>query len=214
MSEFKYVEEGRELEILKKKLIKRLDDLHCDQNPWNVDQGSLLNGCGLVATRNIKKNELIFFDRAIVLGPRKSNMFIQNYCVMCFQKMLKLTLCEHGCRLPVCASCVDTRDDQHAKECSALRQWEYTTFNKHSKLVSRNIGLIRFLLLHKEEKKELKSLCWRQVVSEHNMEVDTLLKEFKYLPTKYVDELKIISDILNTNAFETVAFEDVSLRGM
>jgi hypothetical protein len=213
MAEFKHVEEGRELEILKKKLILRLGDLHDDRNPWNVEQ-SLVHGCGLVATRTIKKNELIFFDRAVVLGPRKNNIYHQNYCAMCYQKMVKLTWCAEGCRLAICTPCAQSKAEEHSRECATLRQWDFTSYNKHSKLMSRNVGLLRYLMLPKEEKRAIRSLCWRQVPSVHNLEVEALVKEFKYLPTKYIDELKVISDILNTNAFETLAFEDVSLRGM
>lgn len=56
----------------KAELLEFLDGLYTPDQPWDITvfEGY---GRGMVATRDIAENELIFLDRPILLGPRVNN---------------------------------------------------------------------------------------------------------------------------------------------
>jgi hypothetical protein len=159
---------------------------------------------------NFLANQLIFKDRALVIGPRNNN-YEHIFCIVCFKKMSTLQLCPFGCRLPICDnSCSDS--EQHKTECDLIKVWEFADEKKYSKVVFRSLAQIRGLNLSKQEKAVVEAM-YCHLTEQVNEETDLLIKEFKNIPNDRINELKLILAALNTNAFETITKHQISVRG-
>jgi SET domain len=209
------IDTNNNLDDVKSVYVKYLSGLHSPDNPWVMGQFEVGDGTlirGLRATRDIQANELVFRDRALVIGPRCNN-YEHIFCVVCFKTMSSLVMCPFGCRLPVCDnSCSDS--DRHRPECELIRRWKYVDpLKKYSRVCFRSLPQIRGLLLPKDEKTVVAAMA-ANLTKQVSAEAEGITKEFQNVPRETVDELKLIIAALNTNAFETITTDQTSLRGL
>lgn len=190
-------------EEFKSLLVKHLRDASIfteDECVWDIVEKEPFGRC-LVAKRQIQVNELIFYDKALLIGPRVNN-YDKIFCVSCYKVLPKLTLCAAKCKFPVCTQCVDS--DSHKVECNLIKSWGLRNINRYSKHLFRALTIIRGLLLSDDDKKLMMMMACHNNTDQQNLEVERILDEFEYLNSEpeTVDKLKKISSILNTNAFE------------
>lgn len=206
-------------EEFKSSLIKYLRDASIyteDECVWDIEHKEPFGRC-LVAKRDIQVNELILYDRPLLIGPRVNN-YDKIFCVSCYKVLPKLLLCSAKCKFPVCADCVDSK--QHKRECELIRSWGLRNVNRYSKHLFRALTIIRGLLLSSDDTKLMFMMACHDNSQLQNMEVEKILDEFEGLTAdcEVVQTLKRISSVLNTNAFEVgVAFDsepehNISLR--
>lgn len=209
-------------EEFKSLLVKRLRDASLfteDECVWDIVQKEPFGRC-LVAKRDIQVNELIFNDKALLIGPRVNN-YEKIFCVSCYKVLPKLMLCTAKCKFPICAQCVDS--DCHKIECDLIKSWGLRNINRYSKHLFRALTIIRGLLLSDDEKKLMFMMACHDNTDQQNLEVERILDEFEDLKSdpETVEKLKKISSILNTNAFEVgvaaaesdvEALQNISLR--
>lgn len=206
-------------EEFKDALIKYLRDATIyteDECVWDIVEKEPYGRC-LVAKRDIQVNELILYDKPLLIGPRVNN-YEKIFCVSCYKILAKLTLCSAKCKFPICADCVDSK--QHKKECELIRSWGLRNENRYSKHLFRALTVIRGLLLSNDDTKLMFMMACHVNSQLQNMEVEKILDEFEGLTAEsdVVQTLKRISSVLNTNAFEVgVAFDaqpehNISLR--
>lgn len=116
--------------------------------------------------------------------------------------MKKLSLCNNCLKFPLCDEC-KAQKNYHTDECQLLRSWKFTN-NHYSKHLFRALTVIRGLLLEEDDKVLMNMMACHQHATVQNIEVEKILNEFEDLKAEsdIVIELKKISSILNTNAFE------------
>jgi hypothetical protein len=206
-------------EEFKASLIKYLRDANIyteDECVWDIVLKEPYGRC-LVAKRDIQVNELILYDKPLLIGPRVNN-YEKIFCVSCYKILPKLTLCGAKCKFPVCADCVDSKN--HKKECELIRSWGLRNANRYSKHLFRALTVIRGLLLSNDDNKLMLMMACHDNSTQQNLEVEKILDEFEGLTgeSEVVKSLKKISSVLNTNAFEVgIAFDaqpehNISLR--
>lgn len=200
-------------------LIKYLRDAAVfteDECVWDIVEREPYGRC-LVAQRDIQVNELILYDKPLLIGPRVNN-YDKIFCVSCYKILPKLTLCTEKCKFPVCGECVESK--QHKPECEMIRSWGLRNVNRYSKHLFRALTVIRGLLLSTDNTKLMFMMACHDNSAQQNLEVEKILDEFEGLTgdCETVLMLKRISSVLNTNAFEVgIAFDaepqhNISLR--
>ncbi|KAH8397912.1 hypothetical protein KR222_006201 [Zaprionus bogoriensis] len=98
-----------------------LGDLREELPNWTLAP-SPVAGRGVFATRDIAAGELIFRERALVVGPTARKGSQLNTCVCCHRLLAqKRFLCPHRCTLPVCGECADS--EAHRNECAHFQRW-------------------------------------------------------------------------------------------
>lgn len=98
-----------------------LGDLREELPNWTLAP-SPVAGRGVFATRDIAAGELIFRERALVVGPTARKGSQLNTCVCCHRQLAqKHFLCPHRCSLPVCGECADS--EAHRNECLHFQRW-------------------------------------------------------------------------------------------
>jgi hypothetical protein len=122
--------------------------------------------------------------------------------VSCYKVLNKLTLCSAKCKFPICDEC--QHSSLHRTECELIRSWKIKHENKYSKHLFRALTVIRGLLLSEDDTKLMFMMACHENTTVQNMEVEKILDEFDGLTadSELVTQLKKISSILNTNAFE------------
>lgn len=205
-------------EEFKNFLIRYLRDaeIYTEDCVWDIEYKEPFGRC-LVAKRDIQVNELILYDKALLIGPRVNN-YEKIFCVSCYKVLTKLTLCNFKCKFPVCQDCADSK--KHRKECELIRSWGLRNTSRYSKHLFRALTVIRGLLLSPDDTKLMFMMACHDSTAQQNMEVEKILDEFEGLTAdcEIVQTLKKISSVLNTNAFEVgVAFDsepehNISLR--
>lgn len=127
---------------------------------------------------------------------------IKIFCVSCYKVLQKLTLCNNKCKFPICAEC--QHSGQHRIECELIRSWKLKNENIYSKHLFRALTVIRGLLLSDDDRKLMLMMACHENTALQNLEVEKILDEFDALTadSDVVTQLKKISSILNTNAFE------------
>lgn len=196
-------------EEFKSRLIKYLRDASLfteDECVWDIVYQEPFGRC-LVAKRDIQVNELILYDKALLIGPRVNN-YDKIFCVSCYKVLSKLTLCRAKCKFPVCEECVDSK--YHRRECELIRSWGLRDANRYSKNLFRALTVIRGLLLSPDDTKLMFMMACHDNTAQQNMEVEKILDEFEGLTgdCETVESLKKISSVLNTNAFEVGIAQD------
>lgn len=107
--------------------LARLVDLHLsdlrDPEPnWTIGPSNVA-GRGVFATRDIQQGEVLFRERALVVGPTARKGSILNTCVCCHKLLaVKDFLCKNKCTLPVCDKCADS--PEHHNECQLFQRWQ------------------------------------------------------------------------------------------
>lgn len=206
-------------EEFKNRLIKYLRDASIfteDECVWDIEEREVYGRC-LVAKRDIQVDELILYDKPLIIGPRVNN-YEKIFCVACYKIVPKLTLCDMRCKFPICDDC--TCSKQHAKECELIRSWGLKNSVRYSKHLFRALTVIRGLLISDENSELMFMMAKHDNSTQQNLEVDKMQAEFNDLApdSETIKKLKDISSILNTNAFEVgIAHESkpvniVSLR--
>ena len=215
------------LHQLNSALLHHLGDLHIINTPWELSN-AVLSGRGVIATRDIEPNELIFKDRPLILGPR-ANKIQLILCVVCHQKVTIKDICPRGCGLPICQIkktindiintkyCYDT--DEHIFECELLQKWCPKNKNIVSLNTLRALPIIRGVLLDDKRKILLNLLQGNIPKPEQELEIIKASEEFHNFPND-AETMKLLLhtlSVLNTNAFETLVASEsdnyFSLRG-
>ncbi|XP_055523519.1 SET domain-containing protein SmydA-8 [Wyeomyia smithii] len=188
-------------------LVEFLGELYCPDQPWDVVMFEGY-GRGLVATRDISTDELIFLDRPILLGPRVNNYDV-IFCASCCRIQKKLTICSGGCRLPICADCDPSAaaETRHTKECKIINSWQPKDPRRYCKSILYAMTPIRALLLNDRDRAIVLGMEGHQPRKDMVTEIEWLLKKnvFENLPVdgSQVEFLRQVVNVLNTNAFET-----------
>ncbi|CAO1397800.1 unnamed protein product [Diamesa hyperborea] len=178
---------------------------------WDIVEQEPYGRC-MVAKRDIQVHELILNDKPLLIGPRVYN-YDKIFCVCCYKILGKLTLCTEKCKYPVCGDCSVSK--AHQKECELIKSWKLKNDHKYSKYLFRALTVIRGLLLSESDTALMHMMACHENGNIQNMEVDKILDEFDGLTAECetIQELKKISAVLNTNAFE-VGIANISLRGL
>lgn len=121
--------------------------------------------------------------------------------------MNELILCNDCLKFPLCNDCSSKIQNYHVKECQLIRSWNYcnTPNNHYSKHLFRALTVIRGLnVLEGEDKMLISMMACHQNSTLQNVEVDKILSEFEFLQkdSDIIENLKKVSCVLNTNAFE------------
>lgn len=183
------------------------EKLYSPEQPWDIAvfEGY---GRGLVATRDIAVNELIFLDRPILVGPRVNNYDV-IFCASCCRIQKRLTLCSGGCRLPICADCDRSAapETPHTAECTVITSWQPKDQKRYCKTILYALTSIRAMLLNDLESRIVFNMEGHAPRKDMITEIDRLLKDqiFANLPegSANLTFLRRIVNVLNTNAFET-----------
>lgn len=173
-------------------------------------------GCGIFAIRDIQPNEILFYDKPLLLGPtgdpKESVM-----CVMCYKKLEKPKdyLCREQCGQLLCDN--DLCATQHRTECKYLREWMPKNPNDISFPKMKALSVIRsqFLTINQLEFLNLMQKNYSKTNSEIFFD-----NEFENFPEN--DEIlslfKAAEAAINTNAlkvlYKQADSECVNLRGL
>lgn len=191
----------------KHELVAFLGDLYTPDQPWDIIVFDGY-GRGLVATRDIAVNELIFLDRPILVGPRVNNYDV-IFCASCCRIQKKLTLCSGGCRLPVCAMCDISAapETPHTAECKVITSWQPKDQKRYCKTILYALTSIRAFLLNDHHRSIVLNMEGHPPRKGMITELDRLLKDqiFASLPedSPNLKLMRQVVNVLNTNAFET-----------
>lgn len=179
---------------------------------WDIEYREGYGRC-MIAKRDIEINELIFYDRPLLIGPRVNN-YDKIFCVSCYKVLPKLKLCAAKCKFPVCDDCFDSKE--HRRECELIRSWGLRDQNRYSKHLFRALTVIRGLLLSSDDTKLMFMMARHENTTIQGIEVEKILDEFESLTEdcETFQTLKRISSVLNTNAFafDSNPENNISLR--
>lgn len=173
-----------------------------DNNPaWEVGI-SKIAGRGIMATRNIKRGEIIFRDRPIIIGPAARQEEVLNCCTVCF-KMLPDTkfMCRNNCALPVCQLC--SRKKQHKTDCDLFKSWEPIEMDVANSMILRLLCVARAINIPKEER-DLIYCLQANLDNNHRTEVRNVARCFKKFPTdkKLIEIMNRTVAVLRTCGFD------------
>ncbi|XP_034112789.1 SET domain-containing protein SmydA-8 isoform X1 [Drosophila albomicans] len=208
-----------------------LGDLREEQPNWMLAP-SPVAGRGVFATRDIAAGELIFRERALVVGPTARKGSQLNTCVCCHRLLAsKHFLCPHHCTLPVCGECADSA--AHRNECEHFQRWmpkDLTASEEQppakeppsaegdpqdvatkeplgdvvNPLSLRILTAVRVFYLSKEQR-ALVDAMQANAERGYRQEIIKAAQCFRKFPTTdkpFMDQLFRVVGVLNTNAFE------------
>lgn len=172
-------------------------------------------GRGLIATDDIKSDEVVFVDHPLVCGPR-SGTIVQRGCTVCrnidsdtLYKCSKcaLLLCSEQCQ----------NSGTHLSDCSVISCWpnKVPIEDIDDTLMSRALTAVRALSLNKDQKNLLTSLQ-AHVFHQHGSEIRAL-KECFDIFVEDEEFMTLVSCILDTNAFQMAVpygKKEMNLRGI
>ncbi|XP_073833645.1 SET and MYND domain containing, arthropod-specific, member 8 isoform X1 [Musca autumnalis] len=211
--------------------LARLVDLHLadlrDPEPnWTIGP-SPMAGRGVFATRDIQQGELIFRERALVVGPTARKGSILNTCVCCHKLLaVKDFLCKNKCTLPVCDKCSDS--EQHRNECELFQRWQPKDLQKTTDeddccpvnaMSLRILTAVRVFFLQPDQRALVQAMqanddkCYRGEI----IKAAQCFRKFPTTDKPYMDKLFRVVGVLNTNAFEApcrVGDHEILLRGL
>ncbi|XP_017871250.1 PREDICTED: protein msta [Drosophila arizonae] len=216
--------------------LARLIDVHLGElrevlPNWTLAP-SPVAGRGVFATRDIAAGELIFRERALVVGPTARKGSQLNTCVCCHRLLgAKQFLCPHRCTLPVCGECADS--EAHHNECAHFQRWQPKDLSEECKellptgepvdvvnpLSLRILTAVRVFYLSKEQR-ALVDAMQANAERGYRQEIIKAAQCFRKFPTTdkpFMDQLFRVVGVLNTNAFEApcrVDGHESLLRGL
>lgn len=157
-------------------------------------------GCGVFATRDIDQDEVLFYDRPLMLGP-SGNPQEPICCVNCYKILegdITSYMCPNQCGLMLCKS--NTCIENHKNECELFREWQPKNPNQISYRRLKALFVIRGLFLSESQKKFFNLLQKNYAVGKKDI---YFTGEFDNFPTDklIVDELRASSVAIHTNAF-------------
>ncbi|CAH0404975.1 unnamed protein product [Chilo suppressalis] len=183
-----------------------------EQTVWVIKK-SKISGRGLFATKQIKRGDLIFKNKPLIIGPRGDHAR-DSFCSTCYTIESNCTPC-NTCSLLLCSQC--TMNENHTKECDFIfGNWKLKpNCDKQPADLTRSLIYIRSLLLDEEEKhllsifqknndkfpvEELEALCNNYVITEEQVRF-----------------MKSVDSIFKSNAFRVAHDKNskkVPLRGL
>lgn len=186
------------IQNFKKSLIKHINELYDPNQPWDIKYFPEC-GRGMVATRDINENEIIVYDKPLLLGPSGNNNVL--LCVNCYKIMNEANVC-NMCHLTICINC--NNKEEHAVECNLISNWKPKKLSV-SPIVSLLTPIRGFLLT--DEQKELVDLMENHDFEQTEKELTRVIETFENFPKdeKNLKFLKKIISVLNTNAFASVS---------
>ncbi|ALC49539.1 msta [Drosophila busckii] len=216
--------------------LARLIDVHLGELREELPNWTLapspVAGRGVFATRPIAAGELIFRERALVVGPTARKGSQLNTCVCCHRLLsAKQFLCPHHCTLPVCGDCADS--EAHQNECKHFQRWlpkdlsqecqdaviagtatatttatataaDSTPADVVNPLSLRILTAVRVFYLSKEQR-ALVDAMQANAERGYRQEIIKAAQCFRKFPTTdkpFMDQLFRVVGVLNTNAFE------------
>lgn len=187
--------------------------LQNDLPPNWIIKKSNISGRGLFAAKPIKRGELIFSNRPLVLGPR-GDRSSENFCSICYIIKESCYPCSK-CGLLVCSAKCESCE-QHTKECAFLvNNWKLKPeCEKNPTVLIRVLAYMRSLLVDDDEK-YLLSLMQKNLTS-HTEEIDTLCSNYE-IPEDQIKFMKSVDSTMKLNAFrigQSDGGSKVPLRGL
>ncbi|XP_034489972.1 SET domain-containing protein SmydA-8 [Drosophila innubila] len=188
------------------KRTSELLDLHLapfkDKDPaWEVGV-SKIAGRGVMATRHLKRGEIIFQDSPLLIGLAAHEEDSLNSCSVCF-KVLPDTrfMCRQGCGLPVCSLCAKKK--QHKTDCDMFKSWSPNEPDVANSVIIRLLCVARAINLTKDQR-DLIYCLQANLDNNHRTEVRNAAKCFKNFPTdkKIVEIMNRTVAVLRTNGFD------------
>ncbi|XP_016936678.3 SET domain-containing protein SmydA-8 [Drosophila suzukii] len=188
------------------KRTSELLDLHLapfkDKDPaWEIGV-SKIAGRGVVATRSLKRGEIIFRDSPLLIGLAAHEEDSLNACSVCL-KMLPDTrfMCRQGCGLPVCSLCAKKK--QHKSDCDLFKAWGPNEPDVANSVIIRLLCVARAINLSKEQR-DLIYCLQANLDNNHRTEVRNAAKCFKNFPTdkKLIEIMNRTVAVLRTNGFD------------
>ncbi|XP_050670565.1 SET domain-containing protein SmydA-8-like [Leptidea sinapis] len=190
----------------------------CDNNDFGnkwIIADSKVGGRGLIATKDIKTNEILFIDDPIVRGPR-SGTIIQRGCTVCGKiDNSSLFRCTN-CGLLLCSEqCQNS--SVHYDDCCIISGWpsKVPIEDVDNTLLSRALTSIRALLLNDDQKNLVRNLQ-AHILPQHASEIRDL-KEYFDIPSEEEEFMSLVSCILDSNAFQIATrygSKEMSMRGL
>ncbi|XP_017006143.2 SET domain-containing protein SmydA-8 [Drosophila takahashii] len=188
------------------KRTSELLDLHLapfkDKDPaWEIGV-SRIAGRGVVATRSLKRGEIIFRDSPLLIGLAAHEEDSLNACSVCL-KMLPDTrfMCRQGCGLPICALCAKKK--VHKSDCDLFKSWGPNEPDVANSVIIRLLCVARAINLSKEQR-DLIYCLQANLDNNHRTEVRNAAKCFKNFPTdkKLIEIMNRTVAVLRTNGFD------------
>lgn len=178
-----------------------------DKNPcWQIGVSEIA-GRGVFVTRDVKRGDVIFRDRPLIIGPAARQQDTLNACSSCFKLLNEEKfMCRQGCGLPVCNLC--GKKKQHKAECDLFKSWEPNEPYVANSVIIRLLCVARANLLNKDEKELIYSL---QANLDNNIrtEVRNGAKCFRSFPNdkKMIELMNRAVAVLRTDGFDDIANE-------
>ncbi|ALC48927.1 CG12119 [Drosophila busckii] len=188
------------------KRTSELLDLHLapfkDKDPaWEVGV-SKIAGRGVMATRNLKRGDIIFTDSPLLIGLAAHEEDSLNGCSVCFKALPDTRfMCRQGCGLPVCALCAKKK--QHKTDCDMFKAWGPNEPDVANSVMIRLLCVARAINLSKDER-DLIYCLQANLDNNHRTEVRNAAKCFKSFPTdkKIIEIMNRTVAVLRTNGFD------------
>ncbi|EDV95105.1 SET domain-containing protein SmydA-8 [Drosophila grimshawi] len=163
---------------------------------------SKIAGRGVMATRNLKRGEIIFQDMPLLIGLAAQEEDSLNACSICL-KLLPDTrfMCRQGCGLPICSLCGKKR--QHKTDCDMFKSWGPNEPDVANSVIIRLLCVARAINLTKDQR-DLIYCLQANLDNNHRTEVRNAAKCFKNFPTdkKLVEIMNRTVAVLRTNGFD------------
>ncbi|XP_037938289.1 SET domain-containing protein SmydA-8 isoform X2 [Teleopsis dalmanni] len=205
------------------RLVKlHLGELQDETTNWTIAE-SPVAGRGVFASRDIAAGEVLFRERALVIGPTARKGSILNTCICCHKLLaVKEFLCKNKCTLPVCDSCADS--DAHRNECELFNRWQPKEYTAEEGSICNPMSLriltaIRVFYLNSEQRALINAMQANPDRG-YRQEIIKAAQSFRKFPTtdkKFMDNLFRVVGVLNTNSFEApcrVGPHEILVRGL
>ncbi|EDW81960.1 uncharacterized protein Dwil_GK25543 [Drosophila willistoni] len=188
------------------KRTSELLDIHLapfkDKDPaWEIGI-SKIAGRGVVATRHLKRGEIIFRDSPLLIGLAAHEEDSLNACSVCMILLPDTRfMCRQGCGLPVCSLCAKKK--QHKTDCDLFRSWGPNEPEVANSVIIRLLCVARAINLNKDQR-DLIYCLQANLDNNHRTEVRNAAKCFKKFPTdkKVIEIMNRTVAVIRTNGFD------------
>ncbi|XP_030382623.1 SET domain-containing protein SmydA-8 [Scaptodrosophila lebanonensis] len=188
------------------KRTSELLDLHLapfkDKDPaWEIGV-SKIAGRGVMATRALKRGEIIFTDSPLLIGLAALEEDSLNACSVCFKALPDTRfMCRQGCGLPVCNLC--GKKKQHKTDCDLFKSWAPNEPDVANSVIIRLLCVARAINLTKDQR-DLIYCLQANLDNNHRTEVRNAAKCFKSFPTdkKVIEIMNRTVAVLRTDGFD------------
>lgn len=193
-------------EMICPKRTSELLDLHLapfkDKDPaWEIGV-SKIAGRGVMATRSLKRGEIIFKDSPLLIGLAAHEEDALNACTVCLKELPDTKfMCRQGCGLPVCPLCAKKK--QHKTDCDMFKSWGPNEPEVANSVIIRLLCIARAINLTKDQR-DLIYCLQANLDNNHRTEVRNAAKCFKNFPTdkKLIEIMNRTVAVMRTNGFD------------